>query len=166
MENWLGYCTHASILFPTWHRVYLLLIEVNLFASYDYGLWYTEINVYSQQQATQTYMQEILGEFPQTDQIAMQPALDAWRFPYWDWALRRDVKTDGQRLSMPSLFKQEEVEVMGPMGLMRIPNPLYRYKFPLNSKGKIDGFSDIMEDEGKLVPVGSRYSTISHRAKC
>lgn len=27
-EQWLGYCTHASILFPTWHRVYLALVEV------------------------------------------------------------------------------------------------------------------------------------------
>ena len=24
-----GYCTHGSVLFPTWHRPYLLLLEVN-----------------------------------------------------------------------------------------------------------------------------------------
>jgi tyrosinase len=24
-----GYCTHGSILFPTWHRPYLALFEVN-----------------------------------------------------------------------------------------------------------------------------------------
>jgi len=24
-----GYCTHGSVLFPTWHRPYLLLLEVS-----------------------------------------------------------------------------------------------------------------------------------------
>jgi tyrosinase len=27
--EWGGYCTHASILFPTWHRLYVALIEVS-----------------------------------------------------------------------------------------------------------------------------------------
>ncbi|KAJ3555444.1 hypothetical protein NM688_g2575 [Phlebia brevispora] len=29
--QWEGYCTHASILFPTWHRLYVALIEVSNF---------------------------------------------------------------------------------------------------------------------------------------
>ena len=28
--GWLGYCTHASVLFPTWHRAYVLLFEVTV----------------------------------------------------------------------------------------------------------------------------------------
>ena len=27
-DQWLGYCTHGSVLFPTWHRPYVLLYEV------------------------------------------------------------------------------------------------------------------------------------------
>lgn len=29
-STWGGYCTHASVLFPTWHRPYVLLFEVSL----------------------------------------------------------------------------------------------------------------------------------------
>ena len=25
-----GYCTHGSLVFPTWHRVYILMFEVGL----------------------------------------------------------------------------------------------------------------------------------------
>lgn len=31
-----GYCTHSSILFLTWHRPYLALLEVNLLVSKVY----------------------------------------------------------------------------------------------------------------------------------
>jgi tyrosinase len=27
-SRWGGYCTHGSVLFPTWHRPYLALYEV------------------------------------------------------------------------------------------------------------------------------------------
>lgn len=27
-NQWGGYCTHGSVLFPTWHRPYVLLYEV------------------------------------------------------------------------------------------------------------------------------------------
>ena len=26
---WGGYCTHGSVLFPTWHRPYMMLYEVS-----------------------------------------------------------------------------------------------------------------------------------------
>ena len=26
--QWAGYCTHGSVLFPTWHRPYVMLYEV------------------------------------------------------------------------------------------------------------------------------------------
>jgi tyrosinase len=28
-SQWTGYCTHGSTLFPTWHRPYVLMVEVN-----------------------------------------------------------------------------------------------------------------------------------------
>jgi tyrosinase len=27
-SQWKGYCTHGSVLFPTWHRPYVMLYEV------------------------------------------------------------------------------------------------------------------------------------------
>ena len=28
--QWGGYCTHGSVLFPTWHRPYVMLYEVQV----------------------------------------------------------------------------------------------------------------------------------------
>lgn len=35
-----GYCTHNSILFPTWHRPYLVLYEVRLTDALPWPQWY------------------------------------------------------------------------------------------------------------------------------
>ena len=34
-DDQTGYCTHASILFPTWHRPYLALYEVRAFSCFS-----------------------------------------------------------------------------------------------------------------------------------
>ncbi|KAK2002831.1 Di-copper centre-containing protein [Colletotrichum falcatum] len=52
-----GYCTHMSILFPSWHRPYLALYE--LIAS-----WFPD----------------------STERVFYQAAADDFRIPYWDWA--------------------------------------------------------------------------------
>ena|SRR6266851_447746 len=31
-SQWGGYCTHGSVLFPTWHRPYVALYEVSIFS--------------------------------------------------------------------------------------------------------------------------------------
>lgn len=31
--QWGGYCTHGSVLFPTWHRPYIMLYEVRAMSS-------------------------------------------------------------------------------------------------------------------------------------
>jgi tyrosinase len=59
-----GYCTHASIIFPTWHRPYLSL--------YEQLLWNN----------TQT----IAKRYPTTNRATYQAAADSFRIPYWDWA--------------------------------------------------------------------------------
>ncbi|KAK6535910.1 hypothetical protein TWF281_000160 [Arthrobotrys megalospora] len=56
-----GYCTHADILFLSWHRPYLALYESLLHAE----------------------VQKIAREFG--DQATLASAAD-WRMPYWDWA--------------------------------------------------------------------------------
>ena len=28
-DGWQGYCVHGSVLFPTWHRPYMMLYEVS-----------------------------------------------------------------------------------------------------------------------------------------
>ncbi|KAJ3555446.1 hypothetical protein NM688_g2572 [Phlebia brevispora] len=116
-DRWEGYCTHASILFPTWHRLYVALIE----------------------QAVHECMKQVLAEFPQDKQGALKLAVDHWRYPYWDWAL---VKPGTTELVVPELMRLEKIDVQRPNGVKQtIDNPMYRYRFPLNSKGEIDGFT-------------------------
>ncbi|KAK1989511.1 hypothetical protein LZ30DRAFT_788407 [Colletotrichum cereale] len=52
-----GYCTHMSVLFPSWHRPYLALYE--LIAS-----WFPDPK----------------------ERVFYQAAADDFRIPYWDWA--------------------------------------------------------------------------------
>lgn len=33
-NQWGGYCTHGSVLFPTWHRPYVMLYEVLVSTSF------------------------------------------------------------------------------------------------------------------------------------
>ncbi|KAF8596473.1 Di-copper centre-containing protein [Ceratobasidium sp. AG-I] len=110
---WLGYCNHGSIMFPNWHRPYIMLIE-QVICEVAYG---------------------IAGEYavdPQLtpDQAAkwLQAAREL-RFPFWDW-LRPDTGTKG----FPELFKQEKVELLKPGGKESHKNILAFYKFdqPVN----------------------------------
>ncbi|KAJ6260030.1 Tyrosinase [Drechslerella dactyloides] len=56
-----GYCTHADILFLSWHRPYLALYEGALFAE----------------------VQKIANQFPEGSKD--RAAAANWRMPYWDW---------------------------------------------------------------------------------
>ncbi|KAI0821744.1 common central domain of tyrosinase-domain-containing protein [Trametes gibbosa] len=58
-----GYCTHGSVLFPTWHRPYVALIE----------------------QAIQKHALEIAEKYA-TYQPLWKAAAISLRQPYWDWA--------------------------------------------------------------------------------
>ncbi|MCJ1361156.1 hypothetical protein MMC16_000253 [Acarospora aff. strigata] len=59
-----GYCTHGSILFPTWHRPYLALFEQIL--------W--------------NHAQDIAANYPTSIRSKYQDAAVNFRIPYWDWA--------------------------------------------------------------------------------
>ncbi|KIL63082.1 hypothetical protein M378DRAFT_733369 [Amanita muscaria Koide BX008] len=60
--NFGGYCTHGSVLFPTWHRPYLALFE----------------------QIIQEHAIEIATRFDFAKQSWKDTAI-ALRLPYWDW---------------------------------------------------------------------------------
>jgi tyrosinase len=100
-----GYCTHVSILFPTWHRPYLALYEQVL-----YGL-----------------VQRIALAWPtgvvQDQYVA---AAKNFRIPYWDWAT---VPPAGQSILPDSIGGSATMTVVGPNGQQVIANPLYSYEF-------------------------------------
>ena len=105
-------------------------------------------------------MTDVVSEFPQDQQVSLKPALDNWRMPYWDWALARQRST---QLFVPELMSTEKVPVRRPNGLTEsIDNPLYRYKFPLNSQQQITGITNIQLGPRELAPVSSWPARYHH----
>jgi tyrosinase len=64
-----GFCTHNSILFPTWHRPYLALFEQSL--------W--------------TIAQTIAPAYPESNRDQYVQAAQTLRIPYWDWSTDANV---------------------------------------------------------------------------
>ena len=67
-----GYCTHSSILFPSWHRPYLALFEQVLWNN------------------AQTIAQRYTGSQKDTYVKAAQ----TFRMPYWDWAANAAIPAE------------------------------------------------------------------------
>ncbi|KAI9882625.1 MAG: mitochondrial inner membrane protein required for protein import [Watsoniomyces obsoletus] len=101
-----GYCTHGSVLFTTWHRPYLLLLE---------QLMYEEAV-------------RIANRFSGAAKDKYLAACEELRLPYWDWASR------DTRSRIPAAMTTQSVRITapGPDGsetTSEIPNPLYGYRF-------------------------------------
>lgn len=94
------YCPHQTLIFPTWHRAYMLLFEQRL--------W--EI-------MTGQIVASITD--PATKAAWLQEA-NAWRMPYWDWA---------ESPSVPAVALSATISVVQPDGTMDTPkwNPLYQF---------------------------------------
>ncbi|KAK6503303.1 hypothetical protein TWF481_008330 [Arthrobotrys musiformis] len=95
-----GYCPHASILFPTWHRPYLATIE----------------------QILGRTMRDLANRYPAGSvRTRYQQAANRFRLPYWDWA---------SNAQLPALLgSQATVTVQKPQGFVTIPNPMVSYAF-------------------------------------
>jgi len=100
-----GYCTHTSILFPTWHRPYLAFYEQVL---YD-------------------IIQQVASWYPEgVVRDRYTSAALRFRIPYWDWAA---PPPPGQSVLPYSIGAYAAVEVDGPNGRQLIANPLFSYEF-------------------------------------
>ncbi|KAF3218113.1 hypothetical protein TWF106_007708 [Orbilia oligospora] len=95
-----GYCPHASILFPSWHRPYLATIE----------------------QILGNIMRNLANRYPAGEvRERYQRAANRFRLPYWDWASNARV---------PDLIgSQATVRVQKPQGSVIIANPMISYVF-------------------------------------
>ncbi|KZT32118.1 hypothetical protein SISSUDRAFT_1067183 [Sistotremastrum suecicum HHB10207 ss-3] len=113
-----GYCTHGSILFPLWHRPYILLFEQRLY---------------------EIMRDEIIPSFPQSQQSNLFAAARTWRFPYWDWAQKKSRPGfKAPNYDVPLLVKSANVDVLTSTGKQTIPNPLYSFKTttPMGDHGR------------------------------
>ncbi|KAF8148054.1 tyrosinase [Crassisporium funariophilum] len=97
--TWGGYCTHGSVLFPTWHRPYVMLYE----------------------QILQKHAEEIAVTYTVDKEAWKQAALEL-RQPYWDWA-SNSVPPD----QVIALKRVEITGPNGTK--VTVDNPLYHYRF-------------------------------------
>ena len=84
--------------------------------------------MYSQQRMYEVMIKDIIPQFPQADQDELRKAADLWRFPFWDWALKKKQE-DGSHpnYDIPRIVKPETVEVRTPEGSETIPNPFHQF---------------------------------------
>ncbi|KAF8637719.1 hypothetical protein AX17_002622 [Amanita inopinata Kibby_2008] len=97
--NFGGYCTHGSVLFPTWHRPYMLLLE----------------------QTIQKHALAVAEQFT-TGQEDWKKAATDLRLPFWDWAANSvppDVVIKDASVTVTD-FDGKSISV---------DNPLIRYRF-------------------------------------
>lgn len=106
------------------------------------------------QQAVHECMKKVVNTFPPQEQDRLKPAVDNWRYPYWDWAFVENPRNPTiDLITVPELLRAEKVPVVTDTGPGEIPNPLLRYKFPLNDEGKIDGIHDVFTNKKVVAPV-------------
>jgi tyrosinase len=105
-----GYCTHDSVLFPSWHRAYVALFE----------------------QEFRNLATQLADSFTTDRKSAMQGAARNIRLPYFDWAAR-----PGNYAALPSMFTDDQVTVDGPTGRQSFTNPLLRYDFKNNEQSQM-----------------------------
>ncbi|KAK7953523.1 hypothetical protein PG988_014217 [Apiospora saccharicola] len=74
-----GYCPHSSVLFPTWHRPYIQLLEQNI--------W----------QCAQTKAKA----YPARTRNSYISAAVTLRFPYWDWTVSINTPTGKKTVNNP-----------------------------------------------------------------
>lgn len=77
-----------------------------------------------------------------------------WRFPYWDWAAKKQrLGEDQPDYDAPLILKDRTVEVfdsMSPLGRF-IPNPLYQFTAPGSHPMEDWGITSVPVD-GKVCP--------------
>ncbi|KZS90384.1 Di-copper centre-containing protein [Sistotremastrum niveocremeum HHB9708] len=94
-----GYCTHNSILFPTWHRPYMFLFEQRIY---------------------EIMIQEVIPQsVPPNDRPEYIALAKDFRLPFWDWAKK---PTD-----LPAIAKDPTISVFFPQAKYSIPNPFYKF---------------------------------------
>ncbi|KAK2760393.1 hypothetical protein FQN54_002463 [Arachnomyces sp. PD_36] len=111
----LGYCTHSSSIFLTWHRPYLLLIE----------------------QMLNSEAVAIANTFTGDQKTKFLAAAERVRYPYWDWA------ATGTHSRIPDVMKEEQILVVKPEGTVMIDNPLFGYRFADGQPPEGSGFGPI-----------------------
>ncbi|KAL0948486.1 hypothetical protein HGRIS_011054 [Hohenbuehelia grisea] len=118
-DDWQGYCNHGSVLFPLWHRPYVMALEQTI------------------GEAAQAIAEDFATNTPDEADKWRQAALEL-RLPYWDWTLP-STETEG----LPQILKNPKLTLQMPGGkTQQIDNMLENYEF---KGGLPDGFGTVVE---------------------
>ncbi|CAG8539060.1 22035_t:CDS:2 [Gigaspora margarita] len=148
-NRWGGYCHHGDILFPTWHRPYVLLLEMLVYEAARDLIYNDKAQNYPAGSETDEYKQEV----------------EKLRFPYWDWASPSTL-TNG----VPSVLFDEYVFVDNPTQKnVRIRNPLRAFTLPVDL-GSLTLVGDVSNPtqrpyspDGSTTPYTPKgYATVRH----
>ncbi|CAG8724692.1 8711_t:CDS:2, partial [Funneliformis mosseae] len=148
-NRWGGYCHHGDILFPTWHRPYILLLEMLI------------------HDAAEEMIRENPDLYPPDNNETKEytKELEKLRFPYWDWASPSTIFQ-----GLPSVLFDEYVHVDNPtLQNIKIRNPLRAYTLPVNL-GSLTLVGDISNPtqrpyhpDGSVTPyTPAGYATVRH----
>jgi tyrosinase len=112
-QKFSGYCEHGSILFPTWHRPYMLLLEQEIISC---ALEF--IDDYQTRDGAEPLTND-------QKEFYKKLAKDI-RLPYWDW-----TDSYSQCSGLPACLTDDHLAVVYPQK-NSIPNPLRCYVLPVN----------------------------------
>ncbi|KAK1689535.1 common central domain of tyrosinase-domain-containing protein [Colletotrichum godetiae] len=112
------YCPHNTLIFPTWHRAYLLLFEQRL--------W-------------EIMTKEIVPAAPPSAQQQWMTEANAWRMPYWDWA---------GIPSVPDVASTPTITIQMPDGTSQEDwNPLYQFSTANMTQFKSASMKPLFSDQ-------------------
>ncbi|KAF9465388.1 common central domain of tyrosinase-domain-containing protein [Collybia nuda] len=138
--NWQGYCNHGSVLFPTWHRPYIMLLEQSI------GLEAQRIVKELQNDPKTNW-----GSDPAASKKAWEQAANELRFPFWDW-----TSPETGKIGLPPVLYEPTLSLAMPDGsTATVENILAFYDF--GSKDLLPtGFATVQEQNPI---VGNEIST-------
>ena len=127
---WGGYCWHSTVLFPTWHRIYLLYLEDALRSipgCQDVTLpyWDELINLFSM------YNPIIPDDGPRIPSVLTSPTFELdgrTDNPLYSYKLQRSLveKVEGQRYNKPAGYRTVRYPLSGEYHVIATPAPSYQ----------------------------------------
>ncbi|KAI5778604.1 hypothetical protein EDC01DRAFT_634702 [Geopyxis carbonaria] len=136
----LPYCAHRSIIFATWHRPYLVLLE----------------------QLLVKHAQKEAAKFTGASRTKYQAAAKRVRLPYWDWAAVPGLP------AVVSERNIDVVKPVG--GAVTIRNPLYSYRFQRADyraryfSGDYEGLAETVRWPGTSAALEGTFTSRSEKA--
>ncbi|KAI1478854.1 Di-copper centre-containing protein [Daldinia eschscholtzii] len=134
-----GYCTHDSLLFPCWHRPYVLLFEQVLYEIME---------------------NEVITKLPENRRKVWHDAAATFRLPYWDWAEKKQ-RGDSVVYDVPLIAKDARIEVYNLKDgstKVKIDNPMYKFTMPDGLAMGSYGVEDV-EDGTMEIPFSKSVGT-------